>query len=116
MVGSIQITVKSAACQYIEEKVKQEQGAGLRLSIKKTGCSGFSYAPEIVKAAKNDDVVIHISPNLTLFVDSNWLNFFQQLVIDYTEDNKSGLKQKRLTFSNPNEGDRCGCGESFHLG
>ncbi|MBA3661369.1 MAG: iron-sulfur cluster assembly accessory protein [Gammaproteobacteria bacterium] len=113
---TLEIMVKAAACKYIQAKVQQEQGAGLRLTIKKTGCSGFSYAPSIVTEALPDDVVIKIEEGLVLFIDPKWLSVFHHLIIDYVEDDKSGLKQKRLTFTNPNEGERCGCGESFYLG
>ena len=33
--------------------VEKDQGVGFRLSIKKTGCSGYSYLPRIIDAIVN---------------------------------------------------------------
>ena len=50
-----------------------------------------------------------------IFIDTSWLHLLQDLQVDYVEEEKTGLKQKRLVFTNPNESSRCGCGESFHI-
>ena len=52
---------------------------------------------------------------LNIFIDAAWVDLLQSLHIDYIEETKTGLKQKRLVFTNPNESSRCGCGESFHI-
>jgi len=109
------ITVTDAACTYINTMLRKAQGIGLRLSIKKTGCSGYSYALKIVQQANPDDLVLETQNGIKLFIDTAWLTILQGIQIDYIEENKSGLKQKRLVFSNPNEASRCGCGESFHI-
>lgn len=109
------ITFTDAACVYIKKKINEKQALGFRLSVKKTGCSGYSYLPTIVNDANPADVGFDIAPGLKVFVDTIWLELLQGLHIDYVEDDKSGLKQKRLVFTNPNESNRCGCGESFHI-
>jgi iron-sulfur cluster assembly protein len=109
------ITVTTAASDYIKKMIEKNQGAGFRLSVKKTGCSGFSYQPSVVDVINPADQVLAVQPDLNIYIDTAWLDLLQNIQIDYIEDDKSGLKQKRLVFTNPKETDRCGCGESFHI-
>jgi len=109
------IMITDAASAYIKKMLEKQHGVGFRLSVKKTGCSGFSYVPTIVEAAKPLDIEFETANGVKIFVDAEWLSVLEGLQIDYLEEDKSGLKQKRLVFSNPNESSRCGCGESFHL-
>ena len=104
-----------AACEYIQSMMNKNQNKIFRLSIKKTGCSGFSYWPHLANQVDPQDTVFEVEDNLKIYVDTNWLSVLNGLSIDYVEENKIGLHQKRLVFSNPNENGRCGCGESFHL-
>lgn len=108
------ITVTDSACVYIQKMLAKNKGIGFRLSVKKTGCSGYSYLPSIVEKENPTDLVLEIS-GIKIFVDATWLHLLQNLQIDYVEEEKSGLKQKRLILVNPNEASRCGCGESFHI-
>lgn len=109
------ITFTDAACEYIKKMLKKSNGAGFRLSIKKTGCSGYSYFPTIVEKANSADISFELGTGLKIFVDAVWLELLQGLQVDYVKDEKSGLKQNRLVFTNPHESSRCGCGESFHV-
>ncbi len=109
------ISFTEAACSYIKKWLEKNQGVGFRLSVKKTGCSGYSYLPTIVEKANPVDVQFETDNGIPIFVDAAWLHLLQGLHVDYVEEEKSGLKQKRLVFSNPNESSRCGCGESFHV-
>jgi iron-sulfur cluster assembly protein len=52
---------------------------------------------------------------LNVYIDPDCVNFITGVIIDYVADNMTGLKQKRLVFINPNEKNRCGCGESFTI-
>jgi len=109
------ITITTAAYAYIKQMLAQEQKlAYFRLSIKKTGCSGYSYAPELVHEIIASDECVEISNDLKVFLDTTWLSYLQGTTIDYVEEIKNGLKQKRLLFKSPSETSRCGCGESFH--
>jgi len=108
------ISVTEAASAYIKKTQEKNNGIGLRLSIKKTGCSGYSYVPEIIEKINDKDICQEIN-DVTIYLDATWLHLLQGIQIDYVEEEKSGLKQKRLVFTNPNESSRCGCGESFHV-
>jgi iron-sulfur cluster assembly accessory protein len=109
------IVLTDAASIYIKKMLEKKQGAGFRLSIKKTGCSGYSYMPEVIETVNTNDVVIETANGVMVYMDTTWLHLLLGLNIDYIEEEKSGLKQKRLVFTNPKESSRCGCGESFHV-
>ena len=110
----INIAITEAALHYIQKKILAENGVAFRLSIKKTGCSGYAYLPKIVNEIDTRDEIIEIN-GLKVYVDAAWLSVLNGVQIDYIEEDKSGLKQKKLVFINPNELNRCGCGESFHV-
>jgi iron-sulfur cluster assembly protein len=108
------INLTPSASTYIKSMLEKKNGIGFRLSIKKTGCSGYSYSPSIIEKANPTDLILE-REGIKIFVDVVWLDLLQNLQLDYVEEDKSGLKQKRLVFTNPNETSRCGCGESFHV-
>lgn len=108
------INVTPAAVTYIKKMLEKNEGVGLRVSIKKTGCSGYSYVPEIATEESSSDVVVAID-GVNVLLDGGWLDLLNGITIDYIEEDKSGLKQKRLVFNNDKESGRCGCGESFHI-
>src|SRR5665213_2689965 len=95
------ITFTTAACDYIKKMVEKEQGVGFRLSVKKTGCSGYSYLPAIVQAINPADSKLTIENGTTVFVDPMWQHLLDGVQVDYVEEDKNGLKQKRLLFNNP---------------
>lgn len=109
------ITLTDAAVNHIKTMLhKNNKAIGFRLSIKKTGCSGYAYVPVIVESEIAND--IHFERDgLQIFVDPACEEFVKNLIIDYVSDTNFGLKQKRLVFINPNEKNRCGCGESFTI-
>lgn len=109
------ITFTEAASSFIKKKITKQNGIGLRLSVKKTGCSGYSYNPTVVESINTLDFAFETPDGLKIFIDQKALDLLQNVHIDYIEEEKSGLKQKRLVFSNPKETGRCGCGESFHV-
>jgi iron-sulfur cluster assembly protein len=112
---NLNIEVTPSAEAYIQKMLEKEQGVGFRLTIKKTGCSGYSYVPAIVEKAQAGDASFTTTNGITIYIDPMWQHMLSDLQIDYAEDDKAGLKQKRLVFSNKNESGRCGCGESFHV-
>lgn len=105
--------VTDAAIEYIKTLLEKNNAKAFRLSIKKTGCSGYAYQPELVNDISSTDEHFDVK-DMVILVDVLWLHLLKDIEIDYVEENKSGLKQKRLVFINPNESGRCGCGESFH--
>jgi iron-sulfur cluster assembly protein len=111
------ITLTDAAATHIKSMLeKDEAGVGFRLSIKKTGCSGFAYVPKIITTIAAEDLHFMAQNNVPVYVDPACEAFIKGLVVDYVADDLgNGIKQKRLVFINPNEKNRCGCGESFTI-
>ncbi len=108
------ITVTANAISYLQKKLASQPGQVFRLSIKQTGCSGYSYVPSLA-AAQATDTAMEVAPGLSIYLDTTWLHLLEGVTVDYIEEEKSGLKQKRLVFINQKESGRCGCGESFHI-
>jgi iron-sulfur cluster assembly accessory protein len=110
------VTLTDAAAAHIKSMlVKQKTAVGFRLSIKKTGCSGYAYVPDLIEEINANDVHFIAQDGLNVYIDPDCVNFITGVIIDYVADNMTGLKQKRLVFINPNEKNRCGCGESFTI-
>ncbi len=105
----------AAACDYIKKIIQRDNGIGFRLSVKKTGCSGYSYFPEVIQEINPSDIFFEIEAGINIYIDTKWLHLMEGLKVDFVEEEIAGLKQKRLIFINPKEAGRCGCGESFHI-
>lgn len=106
------ITVTEAAKKKISNLVTSKGYAGIRLGVKTTGCSGLAYVLEYVKEYKPEPGCINYAQtDFVILVDQRHDVYLRGLVIDYV---KKGLNEG-FEFSNPNERDRCGCGESFRV-
>lgn len=84
----------------------------IQLSLKKSGCSGFSYSLNIVKKEESTEgFELFNFQSIPFLISSKDMQALNNLVIDYQNQ---GLNQK-LIFDNPNTMNECGCGESFSL-
>jgi iron-sulfur cluster assembly protein len=84
------------------------KGVGLRLGVKKTGCSGFAYVVSYADEVGADDVVFDHA-GVKVIVDSDALRYVDGTQIDFVRE---GLNEA-FKFRNPNTKGECGCGESF---
>ncbi len=110
------ITLTDAAVDHIKNMLdKNSNSVGFRLSIKKTGCSGYAYVPAIIDQAVPNDLHFIAQKGLPIYIDSTCESLLKGVLVDYITDHSAGLKQKQLVFMNPNEKNRCGCGESFTI-
>jgi iron-sulfur cluster assembly protein len=105
------------ASEHIKSMLaKQPNSIGFRLSLKKTGCSGYAYVPKIIDTIIETDIHFTTEDHLSVYIDPECESFITGLVVDYVDDELGlGVKTKRLVFMNPNEKNRCGCGESFTI-
>ena len=106
---AIQLT-ESAAKQIQTQLAKRGRGLGLRVGVKKVGCSGFAYTYDYADDVGAEDRVFE-SHGTKLVVDPKSFDFLQGSTLDYVRE---GLKQA-FKFHNPNVDAMCGCGESFSV-
>jgi iron-sulfur cluster assembly protein len=93
--------------RYLE---RQGSGAGLRIGVKTTGCSGYAYVFEPVHEIGAGDAVFE-SHGVKVVVDAQSLPFLAGAELDFSREGlNAGLK-----VQNPNVKDTCGCGESFSV-
>ena len=85
-------------------------GVGLRLSVRKTGCSGFAYVVNYAESQQPGDTVFE-DRGVRVFVDSASLDLLDGTTVDFV---KEGLNEA-FRFRNPNVKGECGCGESFSV-
>lgn len=100
---------QSAINHLVSYLAKSVENKGVRLSVKKTGCSGFSYVVDYVKHPEEGDLILPLSGDYVVCVDKASYPFLKNMTIDYV---KQGLNSK-FVFNNPNQTGQCGCGESF---
>ncbi len=106
------ISFTEPAKKHIQKMlINRGENPAFRISVKKTGCSGYMYVPEIVNTKKETDIEIR-EPDLLIYIDRDSLPMLDGTVVDYVQKNL-GLSQ--LIFNNPNAESLCGCGESFNL-
>lgn len=105
------VSLTERAADKIKKQIQRRgQGLGIRLGVKTTGCSGLAYVLEYVDVETSDDVKIECH-GCTIFVDPKSCPYIQGMTVDFV---RNGLNEG-FEFSNPNERDRCGCGESFRI-
>jgi iron-sulfur cluster assembly protein len=103
------ISLTSAAADRVRSFLgRRGHGVGLRLSVKKTGCSGFAYVVNYADDIGADDVVFE-DRGVKVIVDKDSLGFIDGTEVDFV---KQGLNEA-FRFRNPNVKGECGCGESF---
>lgn len=89
---------------------KRGRGLGLRVGVRKTGCSGYAYIIEYADAINSDDVVFD-EQGVKVVVNNESLKLIDGTVVDFV---KQGINEA-FRFRNPNVKGECGCGESFSV-
>lgn len=107
------ITVTDIASKKIKQLLsKRGKGVGIRLGVKTTGCSGLAYTLEYVDSyTAEEGVTNYAQPDFAVLVDAKSLPYLNGLIVDWA---RNGLNEG-FEFRNPNERDKCGCGESFRV-
>lgn len=110
------IKVTARAAERIKEMLSDKQDQeilGVRISVKKRGCNGYSYQMNYAKSEdldkKNNEIVD--AHGIRIFVDTKAIFFIVGTTMDYSETDIAS----EFTFINPNAKGECGCGESFNV-
>lgn len=105
------VSITPAAAQQIRQVLDERgHGLGLRVTVKPSGCSGYSYVLDFADQATNDDVPFE-EHGAKVFVAPQALDMLDGSEVDYVSE---GLN-RFFRFNNPNVKDQCGCGESFSV-
>ena len=104
---SIALT-ESAAHRIQAQLARRGKGVGLRVGVKKSGCSGYAYTLDYADAAGPEDEVFE-SNGAAVVVKREHLPMLEGLTVDFQRE---GLNEA-FKFRNPNVKAECGCGESF---
>ncbi len=105
------ISLTPAAADRVRNHIAARgHGLGLRLGVRKTGCSGFAYVVNFADDVSQRDVVFE-NHGVKVFVDRDSLPLIDGTEVDFV---KQGLNEA-FKFRNPNVKGECGCGESFSV-
>ncbi len=105
------LALTPAAAKHVTKYLaKRGKGLGVRLGVKTTGCSGLAYKLEYVDEHAPEDLLFD-TEGVKLMIDPKSFAYLDGTTLDYVRE---GLNEG-FKFNNPNERDRCGCGESFRV-
>jgi iron-sulfur cluster assembly protein len=108
---AMSVTLTDAAARHVTRYIaKRGKGIGIRLGVRTTGCSGLAYKLEYADEVAPEDVVFE-NNGVTVLVDPKSMAYIEGTQLDFVRE---GLNEG-FKFHNPNERDRCGCGESFRV-
>ena len=104
------ITLSDRAAERVKEIIAsaKEPIVGVRVGVASGGCAGMSYVMEYTKEVNPNDEVIE-DKGVKVFVDAAAVMYLLGTEMDYKKEEFSSS----FVFKNPNETERCGCGESF---
>jgi len=104
------ITLSDNAANKIKEIMSNDKtkSIGVRVGVKSGGCAGMSYVMEYAKEINPNDEIIE-DKGVKVFIDSGAIMYLLGTEMDYKKEQFSST----FVFKNPNETERCGCGESF---
>ena len=106
------ITLSDNAAQRIKEIMTnaKDSSIGVRIGVKSGGCAGMSYVMEYAKSSNSNDEVIE-DKGVKVLIDPSAVMYLLGTEMDYKKEELSST----FVFKNPNETERCGCGESFKV-
>ena len=107
------VTLTESAAERVKSQLEArrkscEGSAGLRLSVKNSGCSGLAYRLDYADEINAVDQIFE-SYGIKVIIQTEHLEFLNGTEIDYIEEGLSAV----FHFKNPNVTEQCGCGESF---
>ena len=106
------IKLSDTAAARIKEIMSNadDKTIGVRVGVKSGGCAGMSYVMEYAKEIKPNEEVIEDN-GVKVLIDPKAIMYLLGTEMDYKKEDFSST----FVFNNPNETERCGCGESFKV-
>lgn len=104
---SITLTERAAA-QVAKQLTKRGAGLGLRLGVKKSGCTGYAYVVDYADNASDSDLIFE-QHGVKVVISQDDLPHLNGITVDFRREGIS----EAFKFDNPNIKAMCGCGESF---
>jgi iron-sulfur cluster assembly protein len=105
------VTLTETAARQIQKQLdKRGKGIGLKLAVKKSGCSGYAYVLDYADQL-NDNEAVFEDFGVKVIVSASDLQFVEGIQLDYRRE---GINEA-FQFNNPNVKGTCGCGESFAI-
>ena len=105
------IKLSDKAADRIKSILSNDKSSlGVRIGVKSGGCAGMSYVMEYANEKKPNEEIIE-EKGVKVFIDPKAIIYLLGTEMDYKEDKFSS----QFVFKNPNETERCGCGESFKI-
>ncbi len=106
------ITLSDRAAERVKEIMAQakENILGVRVGVTSGGCAGMSYVMEYAKKVNPNDEIIE-DKGVKVLIDPKAIMYLLGTEMDYKKEELSST----FVFKNPNETERCGCGESFKI-
>jgi len=105
------ISLTDSAATHVKNYLeKRGKGVGVRLGVKTTGCSGMAYTIEFADQVEDEDQIFE-DKGVKVIINPKSMVYLNGTELDFTRE---GLNEG-FKFTNPNEKDRCGCGESFSV-
>lgn len=103
------VTMTPTAVKHVRKQLeKKPEAVGIRLAIRKSGCSGFKYETQWVETAEADDEIYSVD-GVDIYVRKEHLPMVNGTEIDFVTQGVNSM----FEFRNPNATAECGCGESF---
>ena len=106
------ITLSDRAAERVKEIIADAKEAiiGVRIGVTSGGCAGMSYVMEYAKNSNPNDEIIE-DKGIKVLIDPKAIMYLLGTEMDYKKEELSST----FVFKNPNETERCGCGESFKI-
>ena len=106
------IRLSDNAASRIKEIMSNAENSaiGVRVGVKTGGCAGMSYIMEYAKEVRPNEEIIE-EKGVKVLIDPNAVMYLLGTEMDYKKEEFSST----FVFKNPNETERCGCGESFKI-
>ena len=106
------ITLSDRAAERVKEIIAQSKQpiVGVRVGVSSGGCAGMSYVMEYAKKINPNDEIVE-DKGVKVLIDPKAIMYLLGTEMDYKKEELSST----FVFKNPNETERCGCGESFKI-